>query len=154
MFEIGDNIMYPMHGAGVIRGIEEKEIQGVTRKYYEIQLPMHNMQLLIPIDQGNSRIRLVADALSMDLVLDIFHHGESDPSLTWKQRYKINSDKMKTGSLQEGAEVVRDLRRMQNEKKLSSNEKHMLDKASLILIEELSLIMGITEGQAAELLKI
>ncbi|MBM7691759.1 CarD family transcriptional regulator [Peribacillus deserti] len=154
MFEVGDNIIYPMHGAGVIKGIEEKEIQGVTQKYYVIQIPMNNMQLLIPTSQATSRIRMVADDLSLGLVLEVFHYGESDRTLTWKERYKMNSDKMKTGKLQEGAEVVRDLTRMQNEKKLSSNEKRMLENARIIFVGELSLIRGITEGQAADLLKI
>jgi CarD family transcriptional regulator len=154
LFEIGDNIIYPMHGAGVIEGIEEKEIQGQTQEYYVIKIPMNKMQVLIPIKSIiNSRIRLVADKRSMEAVMDIFYHGESDSSLTWKERFKINTDKMRTGKLKEGAEVVRDLTRLQNEKNLNSGEKQMLDNARKILIGELGLIKGITELQATDLLK-
>jgi CarD family transcriptional regulator len=154
LFEIGDNIIYPMHGAGVIEGIEEKEIQGKTQEYYVIKIPMNKMQVLIPIKNiTNSHIRLIADMRSMEDVMDIFYHGESDLSLTWKERFKINSDKMRSGKLKEGAEVVRDLTRLQMEKNLNSGEKQMLDNARKILIGELGLIRGITELQATDLLK-
>lgn len=143
-----------MHGAGIIEGIEEKEIQGQTQKYYVIRIPMNNMQVLMPMNNIlNSRIRSVSDKLSLEVVLDIFHHGESDRSLSWKERYKINSDKVRSGKLIEGAEVVRDLTRIQNEKTLNSSEKQMLDNAKRILVGELGLIRGITEVQATDLLK-
>ncbi|RFU61308.1 CarD family transcriptional regulator [Peribacillus glennii] len=154
LFQIGDKIIYPMHGAGVIEGIEEKEIQGQTQKYYVIKILMNNMQVLIPIKNvTNLRIRSVENKISMENVLDIVHQGESDRSLSWKQRYQINSDKMRTGKLQEGAEVVRDLTRIQNEKTLNSSEKQMLQNAKKILVGELGLIRGITEVQATDLLK-
>ncbi|KIL45279.1 hypothetical protein KP78_28230 [Jeotgalibacillus soli] len=154
MFKVGDNIIYPMHGSGVIEGIEEKEIQGQTQKYYVIKIPMNALQVLIPIQNiEKSHIRSIADKLSMAAALDIFHHGESDLSLSWKQRYKINSDKMKSGKLREGAEVVRDLTRMQNDKTLNSSEKQMLVNAKKILVGELRLIRGITEVQATDLLE-
>ncbi|WP_409305626.1 CarD family transcriptional regulator [Peribacillus sp. SCS-155] len=154
LFQIGDKIIYPMHGAGVIEGIEEKEIQGQTQKYYVIKMLMNNMQVLIPIKNvTNLRIRSVENKISMENVLDIVNQGESDRSLSWKQRYQINSDKMRTGKLQEGAEVVRDLTRIQSEKTLNSSEKQMLQNAKKILVGELGLIRGITEVQASDLLK-
>lgn len=155
LFEIGDNIIYPMHGTGVIEGIEEKEIQGQTQKYFIIKIPMNNLKVSIPIKNiTNSHIRSVADKLSMEKVLDIFHYGESDTSLSWKQRFKINSDKMKSGKFQEGAEVVRDLTRIQSGKALNSSEKQMLDNARKILIGEIGVIQGITELQAKDMLNI
>ncbi|PLT32037.1 CarD family transcriptional regulator [Bacillus sp. V5-8f] len=154
LFQIGDNIIYPMHGAGVIEGIEEKEIQGQTQKYYVIKMLMNNMQVLIPIKNvTNLRIRSVSNKISMKNILDIVHQGESDRSLSWKQRYQINSEKMRSGKLQEGAEVVRDLTRIKNEKTLNSSEKQMLENAKKILVGELGLIRGITEVQATDLLK-
>jgi CarD family transcriptional regulator len=155
LFEIGDNIIYPMHGAGVIEGIEEKEFQGKSQKFFVIKIPVNNMQIHMPVKSiTNSRIRPVADKRYMDIVLDLFHNGESDKSLTWKQRYKINTDKVRSGKLKEGAEVVRDLTRMQSEKALNSSEKQMLDNAKKILVGELGLVRGITELQATELLKL
>ncbi|TWI59326.1 CarD family transcriptional regulator [Halalkalibacter nanhaiisediminis] len=155
MFEIGNNIIYPMHGAGIIVGIEEKEIQGEVQNYYVIKIITNNMQVLIPINNiTNSHIRAVADKLSMEVVLDIFHNGETDKSLSWKHRYKINSEKIKSGKLKEGAEVVRDLMRIENEKNLNSSDKQLLNTARKILVGELRLIRGISEVQATDLLKI
>lgn len=154
LFKIGDHIMYPMHGAGIIEGIEDKEIQGEIQQYFVIKIPMNNMQVLIPLKKiKNSHIRSVADDQAIKNILDIFHNGESDSSLTWKQRYKINSDKMKTGKFQESAEVVRDLMRIQNDKALNSSEKQMLDNAKKMLVSELGIIRGISEVQASNLLK-
>ncbi|WP_199478400.1 CarD family transcriptional regulator [Peribacillus saganii] len=153
MFEIGDNIIYPMYGAGVIEKIEEKEIQGQIQKYFVINIPINKMQVLVPIKNiTKTSIRLVADTLSMDMVMDVFHQGETDTSLSWKQRYKINSEKMRSGKLREGAEVVRDLMRIQKEKTLNSSEKQMLENARKILIGELGLIKGISEVQATAML--
>ncbi|MGG2065133.1 MULTISPECIES: CarD family transcriptional regulator [unclassified Bacillus (in: firmicutes)] len=153
LFQIGDKIVYPMHGAGVIKAIEEKEILGEKQKYYVIRIPISNMEVMIPMKKMiQSRIRLIADMLTLENVLLIFQYGESDDSLSWKQRYTQNMEKMKTGEIQEGAEVVRDLIRRNKVRALNASEKQMLDNAQKILISELSLIKGITENQAIDLL--
>ncbi|PFO73820.1 transcription factor YdeB [Bacillus cereus] len=148
LFQIGDNIVYPMHGAGIIKAIEEKEIAGEKQQYYVIKMSGSNMELMIPAGRIlSSNIRSVTDITAIAHILDIFQHGESDRLLTWKQRYKLNTDKIKTGKIQEGAEVVRDLLRMQKEKALNASEKKMLDNAHEFLMSELGLIEGITESQ-------
>ncbi|WP_176546878.1 CarD family transcriptional regulator [Bacillus toyonensis] len=148
MFQIGDNIVYPMQGAGIIKAIEEKEIAGKKQQYYVIKMSANNMEIMIPEGQIlNSNIRPVTDITALIHIIDIFQHGESDRLLTWKQRYKVNTDKIKTGKMQEGAEVVRDLMRIQKEKALNASEKKMLDNAHEFLISELGLIEGITENQ-------
>ncbi|MDA2190335.1 transcription factor YdeB [Bacillus cereus] len=148
MFQIGDNIVYPMQGAGIIKAIEEKEISGEKQQYYVIKMSASNMELMIPAGRIlNSNIRPVTDINALAHIMDIFQHGESDRLLTWKQRYKLNTDKIKTGKMQEGAEVVRDLMRIQKEKALNASEKKMLDNAYEFLISELGLIEGITENQ-------
>ncbi|EOQ05497.1 CarD family transcriptional regulator [Bacillus pseudomycoides] len=148
MFQIGDNIVYPMHGAGIIEAIEEKEFSGKKQQYYVIKMSISNMQVLIPMGKIlSSSIRPVTDILALKHIIHIFQHGESDESLPWKQRYKVNTDKIKTGEIQEGAEVVRDLMRMKKEKALNTSEKKMLDNAHEFLISELGLIKGITENQ-------
>jgi len=148
LFEIGDNIVYPMQGAGIIKAIEEKEISGEKQQYYVIKMSASNMEVMIPTGKIlSSNIRPVTDITALTHIIDIFQHGESDRLLTWKQRYKVNTDKIKTGKIQEGAEVVRDLMRMQKEKALNASEKKMLDNAHEFLISELGLIKGITENQ-------
>jgi CarD family transcriptional regulator len=148
LFQIGDNIVYPMHGAGIIKAIEEKEISGVKQQYYVIKMLISNMQVMIPTGKIlSSSIRPVTDIIALKHIIHIFQHGESDRLLPWKQRYKVNTDKVKTGKIQEGAEVVRDLMRMKKEKALNSSEKTMLDNAYGFLMSELELIKGITENQ-------
>jgi CarD family transcriptional regulator len=148
LFQIGDNIVYPMHGAGIIKAIEEKEISGKKQQYYVIKMLISNMQVMIPTGKIlSSSIRPVTDIIVLKHIIYIFQHGESDRQLPWKQRYKVNSDKIKTGKIQEGAEVVRDLMRMKKEKALNTSEKKMLDDAHRFLISELGLIKGITENQ-------
>ncbi|AHA73150.1 transcription factor YdeB [Bacillus thuringiensis] len=148
LFQIGDNIVYPMQGAGIIKAIEEKEIAGKKQQYYVIKMSANNMEIMIPEGKIlNSNIRPVTDIKALLHIIDIFLHGESDRLLTWKQRYKVNTDKIKTGKMQEGAEVVRDLMRIQKEKALNASEKKMLDNAHEFLISELGLIEGITENQ-------
>jgi CarD family transcriptional regulator len=148
MFQIGDNIVYPMHGAGIIEAIEEKEFSGKKERYYVIKMSISNMQVMIPMGKIlSSSIRPVTDILALKHIIHIFQHGESDRLLPWKQRYKVNTDKIKTGEIQEGAEVIRDLMRMKKEKALNTSEKKMLDNAHEFLISELGLIKGITENQ-------
>src|SRR6476620_5577135 len=116
LLQIGDNIVYPMHGVGIIKAIEEKEISGEKQQYYVIKMSASNMEVMIPTGKIlSSNIRPVTDITALTHIIDIFQHGESDRLLTWKQRYKVNTDKIKTGKIQEGAEVVRDLMRMQKE---------------------------------------
>ncbi|MGQ7872243.1 CarD family transcriptional regulator [Bacillus sp. 1A] len=148
MFQIGDNIVYPMHGAGIIEAIEEKEFSGKKQQYYVIKMSIRNMQVMIPTGTIlSSSIRPVTDILALKHIIHIFQHGESDELLPWKQRHKVNTDKIKTGEIQEGAEVVRDLMRMKKEKALNTSDKKMLDNAHEFLISELGLIKGITENQ-------
>ncbi|WP_409273798.1 CarD family transcriptional regulator [Neobacillus sp. SCS-31] len=148
MFQVGDNIIYPMHGAGRIMAIEEREFSGKKQDYFVIKMSISNMQVMIPTRKiSNSRIRPVTDLLALKHIIHIFQHGESDRLLPWKQRYKVNTEKIRTGEMKEGAEVVRDLMRMKKEKALNASEKKMLADAYEFLISELHLIKGITENQ-------
>lgn len=153
LFQVGDYIVYPMQGAGVIESIEEKEVLGEKHQYYVIKMPISKMQVMIPIGkEKKSRIRLVSDIPTLENVLRIFQHGQTDTNLSMKERYKINSEKLKTGNIKDGAEVVRDLMRINKNKALNSSEKQMLESARKIFISELGLIKGLTENQATDLL--
>ncbi|MDM5297021.1 CarD family transcriptional regulator [Bacillus pumilus] len=148
MFQIGDNIVYPMHGTGIIEAIEEKEISDRKEQYYVIKMSISHMKVMIPTRKmSKSSIRPVTDILALKNVLHIFQHGKSDHLLSWKERYTINTNKLKTGNIQEGAEVVRDLMRMKKEKALNASEKKMLEHAHEYLLSELEVIEGITDKQ-------
>ena len=148
LFQIGDNIIYPMQGAGIIKAVEEKEFSGKIQQYYVIKMSISKVQIMIPTDKIlSSSIRRVTDIIELKSLLHIFQHGESDKLLPWRQRHKVNTEKVKTGKIQECAEVVRDLLRMKKEKALNTSEKEMLAHAHGFLISELGLIKGITENQ-------
>ncbi|WP_042980420.1 CarD family transcriptional regulator [Bacillus clarus] len=154
LFQIGDKIVYPMQGAGIIEAIEEKEVLGTTRQYCVIRIISNDMQVMLPMDQiQKSGIRYIVDKDTLDDVLLEFQHGESDSSLSWKQRYTMNMEKMKNGNLQDSAEVVRDLLRRNKERALNASEKQMLDNARRMLISEVALVQDVSENQATEFLQ-
>ncbi|WP_240338352.1 CarD family transcriptional regulator [Peribacillus alkalitolerans] len=142
-----------MHGAGVIEGIEEKEVLGETKQYYVIRMPINNMQVMIPMGNIEKlRIRSISDTTTLENVMEVFYNGETDHSLSWKQRYTANMEKMKTGNILDGAEVVRDLSRLNKAKALNSSEKQMLENARKFFISELGLVKGISQSEATDLL--
>jgi CarD family transcriptional regulator len=148
LFQIGDAIVYPMLGAGKVKAIEDREISGEKQTYYIINMSISKMELMIPEKKLlSSGIRPVTDLSALKNIIYTLQHEESDRSPVWKQRYKINLEKIKTGKLKEEAEVVRDLMTIQKEKSLNGSEKKMLDDAHNFLISELELIEGITEDQ-------
>ena len=150
LFQIGDNIVYPMHGAGIIKAIEDKEVLGKIQQYYIINVTNIGMEIMIPTDKiFKLKFRAVTELVAINSLIQIFQFGESDNTLVWKQRYKLNTEKIKTGKIQEGAEVVRDLLRLREEKALNESERKMLGQAQGFLLSELALVEGITEQQMA-----
>lgn len=143
MFTIGDKIVYPMHGAGVIESIEEKEILGEKRRYYVLRMPIGDMKVMIPISNvEETGLRPVIDEEGVSKVLDILKEEETPMSNNWNRRYRNNLDKIKSGNIYELAEVVRNLSSRDKEKGLSTGEKKMLENARQILISELVLVKG------------
>jgi len=149
MFQIGDRVVYPMHGAGIIEAIEEREILGSTQLYYVMNI--NNMEIIFPMETKIG-IRSIVESDILENVLSLFNHGESDANVNPTQRYRINMNKIKSGDIYEGAEVIRDLNRMGKKRKLSTGDKMMLDNARQIFLSELMLVKGIEQDQAASLL--
>ena len=140
MFNIGDNIVYPMHGAGTISSIEEKEVLGEKQQYYIIKMPGEVM-VMVPTAKAEAMgVRSVIDEKSANSVLQVLEKDETEMSNNWNKRYRENLDKMKTGDIYEVADVVRNLSFKQKEKgTLSTGEKKMLLNAKQILVSELVL---------------
>ncbi len=152
MYKVGDKIMYPMHGAGVIQAIEEKEVLGNKQKYYVIHISVSDLRVMIPVEKASDfGLRPAADLTELEDLLSNSQE-ELDTSFNWNQRYRIYMDKMKTGDIREEAEVFRDLASRSKNKSLNFAEKGVLNQAKQILISELVLVKEITENQAAELL--
>ena len=140
MFNVGDYIVYPMHGAGTIDAIEEKDILGQRQAYYIIKMP-GEVKVMIPTAQADKvGIRGIIDKTGANKVFDILSEDETQTELNWNKRYRENMDKMKTGDIYEVADVVRNLSFKQKEKGLSTGEKKMLTNAKQILVSELALV--------------
>lgn len=143
MFSVGDRVVYPMHGAGVIESIEEKEILGAKKKYYVMKLPLGEMKVLIPIDNiAQVGLRGVIEKDEVSQVFVILQGDQPEMSTNWNRRYRDHLEKIKSGNIYEVAEVVRNLMLRDREKGLSTGESKMLDTARQILISELILVQG------------
>ncbi|QGG48944.1 CarD family transcriptional regulator [Heliorestis convoluta] len=151
MFQVGDKIVYPMHGAGVIEDIQEKEILGNKQLYYVVTIG--NMQVMFPTEAKIS-IRPVVDvAIVEDVLSSTFQEEVSESSLSHSQRYRMNMNRMKSGDIYEGAQVIRDLVRIAAKRSLTTGDRSMLDNARQIFVSELALVMGIDQEEAKELLE-
>jgi len=140
MFKIGDKIVYPMHGAGIIEGIEEKEILGDKRQYFVLRMPIGDMKVMVPISNVDTiGIRKVIAVEEIREVFNVLQQEDSPMSTNWNRRYRSNMEKIKSGNVYDLAEVVRNLTSRDKEKGLSTGEKKMLDSARQILLSELVL---------------
>lgn len=142
MYNIGDEVVYPMHGAGVIVGVEDKEILGKIRKYYILKMPIKEMKVMVPVDNAEEvGVRNILGKEEMDEVLEILSGKDKTkmPS-NWNRRYRFNMDRIKSGDIKEIARVVRFLERVDQEKSLSTGERKMLTGAKQIIISEMVLV--------------
>ena len=139
MFNVGDKIVYPMHGAGRIDAIEEKNILGENQSYYILKMP-GEVKVMVPIDKAEQiGVRNIIDKEEAGKVMAVLEENETAMSDKWNNRYRDNMDKMKSGDIYEVADVVRNLSFKQKEKGLSTGEKKMLSNAKQILVSELVL---------------
>ena len=153
MFNVGDKIVYPMHGAGTIDAIEQKDILGEKQNYYIIKMP-GEVKVMVPISKaGDIGVRSVIDKAEAGKVLEVLEANETEMSNNWNKRYKENMEKMKSGSIYEVADVVRNLSYKQKEKGLSTGEKKMLNNAKQILVSELVLAEHASENEVENLVE-
>jgi len=154
MFNIGDKIVYPMHGAGVIESIEEKEILGHKQNYYVVRIPIGDMRVMIPIESVNEiGIREIIDEKQANEVLNVLKEKTTCETGNWNKRYRENMLKIKSGNIFEVAEVVKSLMIRDKEKGLSTGEKKMLNNARQILISELVLVKNSTPQEIESIIE-
>lgn len=142
-FEVGDKVVYPMHGAGVIEAIEEKEVLGEKQQYYIMRLPIGDMRVMIPtanVDEVG--LRFVIDEEGVERVFEVLQGKATKMSSNWNHRYRANMEKIRSGDIFEVAGVVRNLALRDRERGLSTGERKMFDSAKQILISELALAKG------------
>ncbi len=150
MFEVGDKVVYPHHGAGTVIKKEKREILGQTREYLTIQILHNDMTVNVPVENAEKvGLRGVIDEELVNTVVKALTAGESEMPKNWNRRFKHNRDKMKTGDIFELAEVVKNLSLRDHEKGLSTGEKQMFVKAKKILVSELMYAKEMDEEQCA-----
>ena len=153
MFNVGDKIVYPMHGAGTIDAIEEKDILGEKQNYYIIKMP-GEVKVMVPTDKAEEvGVRNIIGKEEAAKVMSVLGENETEMSQNWNKRYRDNMDKMKSGDIYEVADVVRNLSFKQKEKGLSTGEKKMLNNAKQILVSELVLAEHASQEEVEKLVE-
>lgn len=146
-FKVGDLAVYPAHGVGVIESIETKSISGFERQFYILRLLDNDMTIMIPTDHVDQvGLRQVIPPEEVPKIFEILQERDVDlDTQTWNRRYREYSEKIKTGSVYEIAEVLRDLALLKYDKTLSFGERKMLDMARNLLVQEISIAQNVTE---------
>ena len=152
MFAEGDMAVYPAHGVGVIKAIETQSIAGVKHTFYVLEILENGMTIMIPTASSrNVGLRAIVSKQQVEEVIDILEDRTTElGSQTWNRRYRDYMEKIKTGSVHEVAEVLRDLFLLSVDKDLSYGERKMLDTAKNLLVKELSLAQQIEEASVSK----
>ena len=143
MLKIGDRVVYPMHGAGEITGVEENEVGGVKNSYFIFRLPMGDMKVMLPVDKvDEAGLREIIDAEQVNEVVKVLQAETEQLQGSWNKRYHTNLERLKTGDILEVASVARNLSRQNSKRKISSGERRLLELSRQILISELVYARG------------
>ena len=153
MFQLGDKVVHPMHGAGVVESIIQKKVDGVVRDYYILKLPNRSMVVMVPTESSDQiGVRPVVDAEQADRVLAAIPGIQVEMTANWNHRYRENMERMKSGDLLEVARVIKGLTTRDQNRGLSTGERKMLHSAKQILISEIVLAKSLSYEAAAEAL--
>lgn len=153
MFDVGDKVVYPHHGAGTVVKKELKEVLGQRREYLTIKILYNEMTVMVPTDNAEDRgLRRVIDHDTVQEVLGVLRDDGTQMPKNWNRRFKHNRDKIKTGDVFELAEVVRNLSIRDLDKGLSTGEKQMFGRAKKILASELMYACDMEEQEAIDYL--
>ena len=148
-FEVGDNVVYPHHGAGKVLKKELRKMFGDEREYLTIKILHNDMTVMVPCENaGIAGLRRVIDEETVKKVLAVLEDDVSEMPKNWNRRFKHNRDKIKTGDIYELAEVVRNLALREHKKGLSTGEKQMFTRAKKILASELMYALEKDEDEA------
>lgn len=140
MFHIGDKIVHPMHGAGIVENIVDQKVGNVSRSYYVLKMPLAGMMVMVPTQSSEEiGVRPVIDSQKADEVIRSLPNIEVDTTQNWNKRYRENMMRIKSGNLLEVARVVKSLMVRERERGLSTGERKMLHSAKQILISEIVL---------------
>ena len=153
-YSIGDKIVYPMHGAGVISAIEEQEFLGERKKYYLLKLSYGKMGIMVLVDNAEGLgVRYVIDKSDIAEVLKHLKEPCEQSSVNWNKRHKENLDRLRSGNIFEAAEVFKALYLKDMKKSLSTGEKKIMNNAKQILFSEIMLAGDYNSEQVEQLVK-
>lgn len=141
-FQVGDKVIYPNHGLGIVERVEEKTILGTTCGFFHLRIVSNDTIVLVPVANvdGVGLRKAITDE-EVERLFSLLGDGKIDNHQNWKGRFKDNSDKMRTGSIYDMADVLKSLTFLSKSKSLSFREKRMLDRAKALIISEISEVM-------------
>lgn len=152
-FHIGDKVVYPNHGVGVIEQISSRSIGPTIERFYLLHIKASSLKVMVPCQNaGSVGLRRVVRNGEIQKVLDLLSISDSATNGDWKDRFKENSDRMRTGSLLEVAGVLKGLIALHQAKPLSFREKKMLERARYLLVSELAMARNCEESKVEEIL--
>ncbi|HLK34364.1 MAG TPA: CarD family transcriptional regulator [Terriglobales bacterium] len=152
-FHIGDKVVYPNHGVGIIEQISSRTIGATVEKFYLLKIKSSSLKVMVPFHNVTAvGLRRVVRNGEIQKILDFLTDGECNNNADWKYRFKENSERMRTGSLLDVAAVLKSLLVLNQTKPLSFREKKMLERARYLLVSELALAKNTEEDQVEELL--
>ena len=141
-FEVGYKVIYPNHGLGIVERIEDKTILGTTCGFYHLRIVANATTVLVPLANVNGvGLRRAISDEEVERLFNLLGDGKIDNHQNWKGRFKDNSDKMRSGSISDVADVLKSLTFLAKSKSLSFREKRMLDRAKFLIISEVSEVM-------------
>ena len=141
-FQVGDKVIYPNHGLGIVERVEEKTILGQTLGFFHLRIVSNDTTVLVPVaNVDNVGLRKAITDEEVERLFHLLSDGKIDNHQNWKGRFKDNSDKMRTGSIYDMADVLKSLTFLSKSKSLSFREKRMLDRAKALIISEVSEVM-------------
>src|SRR5688572_7906019 len=153
-FKIGQKIVYPNHGVGVVEKIEDGAIAGIRQTFYHLRLLTNDSKVMVPVENLDLvGLRSLCAKSEIRELFKVLENGDIDTYKDWKGRYKQNLDKMKTGRLSDVAEVLKNLRLVSQRKSLSFREKKMYERAKYFIVSEVAHVKSITEREAEELVE-
>ena len=151
MYQIGDKVVHPMYGAGVVDSIAQKTVDDVERDYYILKLPNRSMVVMIPTENCDEiGVRRVVDQAQADLVMAAIPDIQVEMTANWNHRYRENMERMKSGDLLEVARVIKGLTQRDQKRGLSTGERKMLHSAKQILISEIVLSKSVSYESVEE----
>ena len=148
-FKVGEKIVYPNHGVTIVEQIGESSINGANHTYYHLRLLANNSRLMVPVANiDRVGLRPLYGQKQIKSLLGLLEERSSGGNRDWKDRYRENVEKMKTGRLEDVADVLRNLNMISKRKSLSFREKKMYERAKHLLVSEIAIVKGIAEPEA------